>query len=300
MTILPQSPWVRRYVWLLTRHHLKLFFAALAMILGITCVSVGQFGFMIRQSEVSSYDWTVSSTQQSIDVDALEYARTNRGIDAPSRRRRLGTGDVYEERTQQKDFLTVVYQHKGLNSTANIITPGNLRTICETENQLLGHPDYRNICFRGASQVGYTRDTGSHCAKQMLSIASLYYLAWTAHADYMDKDNVDYAFGSLDNDGLAFLQMFKGIPVLDGVPADAPTDTSKLWDGHKRVCDTLSDAYVKERTDALINMIDDTDFAKTTLGFFFSADVEKRKLTDITRSNLIVTGGPVSDWNYYS
>lgn len=245
------------------------------------------------------YDWTVASSAQSLNRDSLEWARSNRGLSAAdsSKKSTDNLADVKPTRSQTKHFLTLIYQHEQLNRTDNFITVGNLKTICDAENTLLGHPDYPKICFKGKSAIGHTLGGGQWCARQLYSVTSLYYLAWKDDAPIFDKDSPSYLFSESTDAELAFMQIFAGLPVLYSKPTDAPTEVGDLYNGHKRVCDKLSAKYVEERTQQLIKMLDHSDDARQTLGFFFSDQVEKQGHSELTRSNLVVSGGPLPGYD---
>jgi len=264
-----------------------------------SCSRTAHARFVSRPRGAQDYDWTVSESVQSLNRDALEWARANRGLSA----KKAGgltdnVGDVKAERTQTRDFLTLIYQHEQLNSTADIITAGNLKTICEAENVLLNHPDYPKVCYKGASALGYTQSAdGRRCAKQQLSIATIYYQAWSDDASIYDKDSADYLFADSSKAELAFMQIFLGVPVIHGKPKAAPGADAELFRGHRRVCDELPAEYVKDRTKQLIKLLDHSDDARQIIGFFLSADVEKQERTELTRSNLVVSGGPLTGYD---
>lgn len=206
-------------------------------------------------------------------------------------------GEVKDERSQKRHFLSLVYMNEDLASKDDMLTAANLQTICEAENQLLAHPDYPAICYKGASPVGYTEKDGDKCARQQLSILSLFYLPWVDDSPAFDKDSPFYAFAGSSDGELAAMQIFGGVPVLYAKHPDAPTSEADLWDGHARKCGALSAEYVQERSAQLIEMLDQSDSARQILGFFLSLNVEKQGRSELTRSNLVVSGAPLPGYD---
>lgn len=203
--------------------------------------------------------------------------------------------DAEDPRTDARDYLTLIYQHERLNSTADVLTADNLKTICEIENVVLAHPHYSQYCYNGDSTVGYTTDRhGKRCARQRLSITSLYYLKWTDPPVVDAATGAVYDYADLADSTRAFLEIFSGVPAVHGeVPINAPRRDSRLYAQHARVCERLQDDYVARRTRDLVRLVEYDDDAKAVLGIFFSKDVEKRRRTELTRSNLVVTGAPL-------
>jgi len=299
---MPHSGMSYKFCHTLTRHYGKFFTLCVALIVAMCAVSVGQYSFMIEQSEQSSYDWTVSEAEQSEQRDALEWARDHQGLRVRMSVRSMQSSDDDDDeevrtRSEQGSSMTIVYQHLGF-ANESIFTPANLKAMCEVENVLLGDREYPKFCFNGKSTVGYTRDgENRRCAKQQMSIVSLYYLAWTEWSPVLSPNNASYPFSSLDDGALGFLQLYQGIPVIDGVPPNAPKKESDVYDGHTRVCDELSSAYVTNRTKQILKLVDYSDDTRSLLGFFLSKDVEDTGFSELTRSSLVVAGQPLEGFD---
>lgn len=301
------------YCRALTRHYGKVFVLCIAIVIALSAVSVAQYKFMVEMTEPTSYDWTVSESEQSEQRDAIEWARDHRDTrrmlrerrQQRRRRRRLDDhrddDDEDEPRSNERDQLAIVYQHKGLGSNESVITPASLKAMCEVENVLLSHRDYPRMCYDGESFLGHTHDKrhgeNTRCAKQAMSIVSLFYLAWSPWYPTYSPSHANYSFRGRDETELGMLQLYGGVPAVDMVDDGAPTDEAALFDGHQRVCDELDAGYVANRTAQIIELLDHSDDLRSLLGFFLSKDVEKTGRTQITRSALVVSGRPLDGYD---
>lgn len=274
----------------LVKYYRYLFVFYVALVVGIAAWMVGGYGLFVRNSPAGVYDWNIAESEQSQFADALRNARNERDTFSSD-----GDDDDNEVKAREKkwrDWL-IVYQHLDPTAgNASIFTPETLLEMCLIENLLLNDRDYGKYCFKGSSSIGFTEDDDKReCAKQDLSILSLYYVPWRS----LSSEEEAY-FSTASKSEKAFAQIYSGLPTIYDRPPDAPDDEDDIYDGHARKCGKLSEAYVEARTEQLIDLVDYTDDARSILGFFFSKTVEENDTSELTRSSVHAVGTPLEGY----
>ena len=127
----------------------------------LTLIVIG--GGLMVLSEPTEYDWTISDSDVSRNLDAMQ--------DATSRVDAIDGGSVSSStatRTEVRwiEALSIMYTRADGRRDVTVFTPQGVKDMCDIENLMLALPDYKNYCVL---------DENAKCAKQPKSVSSYFY-----------------------------------------------------------------------------------------------------------------------------
>lgn len=294
---------------MIVRRHCAAFWTSL--ILSLILSALGGL-LLIRRvggfSSPSNYDWLVASvdTVEQYDVNVLTNAlrsgasrrlshhhHDNDDDDDdlveddsnPSLRatRRLDeeTGPERSRYANGNATMTFIYE---TSDGTNIFTPERLRSICEAENVILGHPTYGEVCYDGSAPKTTGAD-GRNCSLPRSSILRYFYVDWTP---YVAAD-----WASASTAAKVQAELYLGVAADSGGYPSEPTTAFTSTGTHNRTCSLLPAAYVTARANWLMNGAATRSDVRSAMGSFLAPSALTEPSSAFTRS-YIYLGEPVA------
>jgi len=135
----------RKFVDTMYKHTCKVMCGCLcAMFLLFVAVAVSG---LMQMSDDGEYDWTIADSDTSRNLDALDDALGR----ADSMTGNPNDGSDPRTDVEWSQAFVVMYSHASGQSDSSLFTPANVQSMCTYENFMLGHPDYKNLCWLDAS-----------------------------------------------------------------------------------------------------------------------------------------------------
>lgn len=193
--------------------------ACLCTMFLLTLIVIG--GGLMVLSEPTEYDWTISDSDVSRNLDAMQDATSR--VDAVSGGSSSSSSTAERTEVRWIEALSIMYTRADERRDVSVFTPEGVQDMCELENLMLAHPDYRNYCVL---------DAGGKCDKQPKSVSSYFYSSgqtlesWGYGAyDCVLLDQVRAGRGRACGRGAA-------CPCHGGVPRPPPRTAGWCWWGH--------------------------------------------------------------------